>query len=77
MENTLTLNLLLTALYFFILILIYLFYQLARNNKVYNIRIKWIYNDDKRYGKYTYNEMFKASHRNYLGLKYPNEKDFN
>jgi hypothetical protein len=77
MENTLTLNLLLTAVYFFILIFIYLFYQIARNHKVYSIRIKWINDDDKRYPKYSYDEMYLPSFKNYLGLKYPNEKDFN
>tara|TARA_R110000824_G_scaffold359490_2_gene547050 strand:+ start:569 stop:1195 length:627 start_codon:yes stop_codon:yes gene_type:complete len=56
--------------------LIYLFYQIIRNEKVYNIRRKLSNEDDKRWYDYHYYYMIKPSFNNYLGFKYPNEKDF-
>ena len=51
-------------------------YQILRIEKVYRIRRKWIYSDDSRYDKYSYDEMLKPNSSNLFGLKYPNEKDF-
>ena len=59
-----------------VLALIYCFYQLARNQKVYEIRKDWIIEDDKKRYKYTYDYMFKPSFRNWLGLKFPSKSDF-
>ena len=59
-----------------VLALIYCFYQLARNQKVYKIRINWIIKNDPRWDKHTYDDMFKPSLKNWFGLKFPNEKDF-
>ena len=63
-------------LVFFIIYSIYCIYQTLRNRKIYTIRVKWIYSDDKRHFKYTYDKMLKPSFNNCLGFKYPNEKDF-
>ena len=54
----------------------YCFYQIARTEKVYKIRINWIDTKDSRYPKYTYNEMFIPSPSNWFGLKYPNDSQF-
>lgn len=54
----------------------YTFYQLARNNEVYNIRCKWADEDDRRRRDYTYDEMFDLSPKNLYGLKWPKESDF-
>ena len=59
-----------------VLALIYCFYQLARNQKVYEIRIDWVNEDDPRWSKYTYDYMFNPSFRNWLGLKFPSKSDF-
>lgn len=58
------------------LLLAYLFYQLYRNDKVYEIRSKWIWSLDERYDQYSYDEMFLPSHKNWFGLKPPIDKDF-
>jgi len=59
-----------------VLVLIYLIYQIVRNDKVAEIRFGWIEKNDSRIDEYTYDEMFNSSFKNWLGLKYPNEKDF-
>ena len=59
-----------------VLALIYFFYQLARNQKVYEIRVEWRNENDPRWYKYTYDYMFKPSFRNWLGLKFPSKSDF-
>ena len=72
-------NLIVIMVVFFIIYSIYsiyCIYQILRNRKIYKIRVKWIYSDDKRQYKYTYEKMFKPSFNNYFGFKYPNEKDF-
>lgn len=56
--------------------IIYCFYQLARNQKVYEIRTDWVNEDDPRWDKYTYDYMFNPSFRNWLGLKFPSKSDF-
>ena len=61
---------------FVILMIVKEFYQILRTQKVYKIRRKWIYSDDSRYYKYSFDEMFKPNYNNLFGLKYPNEKDF-
>jgi hypothetical protein len=55
----------------------YCLYQLVRNRAVYRIRIKWINNNDERWEKYTYDEMFDPNPSNLFGLKFPNEKHYN
>lgn len=57
-------------------IIIYCLYQLARNEKVYKIRINWINKNDPRLDKYTYEDMFRPSFKNWFGLKFPKESDF-
>lgn len=56
--------------------LIYTVYQFSRNNAVYSIRIKWLDDGDRRFFKYTYNEMFNPSKDNMFGLKLPKDVDF-
>lgn len=60
-----------------LLALIYILYQMLRNNEVYSIRIDWIITNDKRFDKYSYDEMFNPSKKNYYGLRYPRDKHFN
>lgn len=71
METTLSI-----ILGFLVLALIYCFYQLARNQKVYEIRADWINEDGPRWYRYTYDYMFTPSFRNWLGLKFPSKSDF-
>lgn len=59
-----------------LLLLIYCFYQLLRNQLVYKIRIKWIEKDDDRYYKYSYSKMMTPNKSNWWGLKYPKDKHF-
>ena len=59
-----------------VLALIYCFYQLARNQKVYEIRQEWIITNSPKRDKYTYDYMFNPSFRNWLGLKFPSKSDF-
>lgn len=56
--------------------IIYSFYQLARNEAVYKIRVKWIWSNDERYPKYTYDEMLDPNKNNWYGLKYPKDESF-
>lgn len=58
------------------IILLYLLYQLFRNNKVYSIRYDWINSNDRRRYYYTYNYMFDAAKHNWYGLKYPKDSHF-
>lgn len=61
----------------FILAFIYFLYQLFRNDKVFEIKIKWI--DEKKwdlYYKYSYEFMFNANKHNLYGLKWPSEKNY-
>lgn len=57
-------------------IVINFFYQLARNKKVYRIRIDWIKDNDSRFYKYTYDDMFEPSLNNWFGIKFPSKSDF-
>jgi hypothetical protein len=59
-----------------VLAMIYTAYQMVRNHKVYKIRIKWFDGGDSRYESYSYDEMYLPSIENWMGLKFPNEKDF-
>ena len=61
---------------FTLLVLFYCLYQILRNNKVYNIRTKWTSQRSELWYKYTYDEMYIPSRKNWYGFKYPNEKDF-
>lgn len=63
-------------LVFSILGLLYCTYQLIRNAMVYKIRVKWIYSNDKRYYKYSYDYMFEPHKRNWYGLKLPFDSSF-
>jgi len=65
-----------TILVILVLSIIYLLYQIVRNKKVSKIRSKWIYNDDYRWHKYEYEDMLNPSFSNWLGIKYPNDKQF-
>ena len=56
--------------------MVYSFYQLARNNAVYEIRHKWICSDDKRWDEYTYDFMFDPKLHNWMGLRWPKEKNY-
>ena len=56
--------------------LIYTVYQGFRNDKVLKIRLNWIWTMDMRRYRYTYDEMFKPSLKNWFGLKWPRDKDF-
>ena len=71
-----TLSIILGILGIMVLASIYCFYQLARNQKVYEIRVDWINENDPRRDKYTYDYMFNPSFRNWLGLKFPSKSDF-
>ena len=71
-----TLSIILGILGISVLVLFYFFYQLVRNQKVYEIRIDWINEDDPRRHKYTYEYMITPSFRNWLGLKFPSKSDF-
>ena len=57
-------------------ILVWALFGLVRNNRVYNIRIKWINTTDKRHDKYTYDSMLKINRKNWFGWKLPKDSDF-
>ena len=59
-----------------VLFLFYVFFQLYRNEKVYQIRMRWIDNHDKRIYKYTYDEMMTPSASNNYGFQIPKEHMF-
>ena len=59
-----------------LIIILYLFYQLIRNTKVFLIRDKWLFSFDNRIDKYTYEEMFLPSPKNIFGFKFPQDKHF-
>jgi hypothetical protein len=61
---------------FLLLAFMYLFFQIFRNNLVYNIRAKWIEIDDKRRYKYSYGYMQNPSESNYFGLRIPKESHY-
>lgn len=69
-----------TALITFITLLIfimsYCLIQIVRNNEIHEIRKEWIYQDDKRWYKYTYQEMFTPSKSNWYGLRYPKDEHY-
>lgn len=56
--------------------LLYLLYQLVRNEQVFKIRQKWIWHDDLRRDKYSYSEMMNPSKTNWYGLKYPKDRHY-
>lgn len=56
--------------------MLYTAYQFARNNKVYSIRQKWIADDDRRWYKYDYDDMYIPGKHNWYGLLWPNDKHF-
>ena len=57
-------------------ICVWALFGLVRNNRVYNIRIKWINTTDKRHDKYTYDSMLKLNRKNRFGWKIPKDSDF-
>ena len=59
-----------------VLFLFYAFFQLYRNEMVYQIRTRWIDNHDKRIYKYTYDEMMTPSASNNYGFQIPKEHMF-
>ena len=75
MENLL-LTMSIVLISFLFLMILRAFYQISKIEKVHRIRRKWIYSDDSRYAKYSFDEMLKPNSINLFGLKYPNEKDF-
>lgn len=70
------LTILLIGLSIWILMGLYVFYQLARNKKIYKIRTHWRRKYDPRIEMYSYEYMFNPSFKNWLGFKFPNENDF-
>lgn len=68
--------LLVISLVFSILASLYCAYQLIRNEMVCKIRVKWIYSNDKRYYKYSYDYMFEPHKHNWYGLKLPFDSSF-
>ena len=58
------------------LTILYCGYQYMRNNEIHKIRQKWIFNNDPRYLKYTYSDMFNPSSANGYGLKFPKDADY-
>ena len=61
---------------FLFLMIVRGFYQISKFEKLYRIRRKWLYSDDSRYYKYSYDKLIESNSSNLFGLKYPNEKDF-
>lgn len=59
-----------------VLSIIYGFYQLARNEEIYNIRRKWGNDNDVRWYRYSYQKMQNPNKNNWFGLRYPKEKHF-
>ena len=56
---------------------LYTSYQFARNNKVFEIRLKWIdTRQSNRLKRWSYDYIYKPKKSNWYGLKYPNEKDY-
>jgi len=55
---------------------LYCVYQIVRDEAVYNIRHNWIYSEDKRWYKYTYNYMHDPSKHNWFGLRFPKDSHF-
>ena len=70
------------AVFFVILIavmflfLLYSLYQLERNNEVFKIRKNWIYTDDDRWDKYSYDYMVEPNKHNWYGLRYPKDNHY-
>lgn len=57
--------------------MIYLVYQIIRNEKVYRIRMVWL--GDSNFSKlerYSYEYMYVPSKHNWWGLKYPTKSNF-
>ena len=75
MENLL-LTMSVVLISFLFLMILRAFYQISKIEKARRIRRKWIYSNDSRYDKYSYDEMLESNSSNLFGLKYPNEKDF-
>jgi len=59
-----------------IVMLFYSIYQLIRNNKVYDIRKKWIDAYDDRHDKYSYKYMMDANRHNWFGLRFPRDRHY-
>lgn len=55
---------------------IYCMYQIARIDKIWWIRMDWNYLSDKRFFKYSIDEMLDINKKNWFGLKWPMDKDF-
>lgn len=62
---------------FLILFIAYKIKRLIVNEKIYNIRINWIYQKDPRIDKYSYEDMLKhKKFKNLFGFKTPKDSDF-
>ena len=59
-----------------VIAVLYLIYQLKRNTKVRDIRLKWIEEEDNRFHEYTYDFMYDPSKHNVYGLQFPKESNF-
>ena len=66
--------LILCLIIFFILIIIYWVYQYIRSKATLNLILKWIGNGDKRYEKYSFNDILSPNKHNWFGLRYPKDK---
>jgi len=49
----------------------------VRNEAVFNIRIRWVYNSDPRHRLYSYEEMYNSSRYNKYGFRVPKQEMFN
>lgn len=58
------------------LVIGYCLLYLYRNNKVFEIRMKWVEEGDERYKKYTYEYMLHPNLNNWFGFKIPKEEDY-
>lgn len=56
--------------------ILFLKFQMKRNDKVGDIRLYWIDSKDDRLNKYTYDFMFESSKHNWYGFRFPNEKHY-
>ena len=56
---------------------LYIAYQFSRNEKVFEIRLKWIMTDQyDRLDRWSYDYIYDAKKNNWYGFKYPNEEDY-
>ena len=57
-------------------IAIYASIQLKRIDAIGSIRMHWIWTDDDRLGKYSFDSMLLPNKHNLLGIRYPKDEHF-